>query len=216
MKKRPLREGQGTYVDTPRGIFTAAGVWFHVTEAGLHRYAGDVLRHEPVPRLLALAVRWLRTPQVLTLWLLPLFLWRFPPLAAALGGLVVYVGWRVVGPGFVSWHAARLLRFFDLVLAQALYYVFMLSMLSAQGRLTAVWVGLGGFVLLRWGLVARLTAPLVRRLCASLYALPVPDQVLRALIVRAALRHRVALPEVDAIERQILDNWTKKPRRDAD
>lgn len=200
------------YVDTPRGIFTAAGVWFHTREASLRRWAGDVLAREPLPALLAQAERWLRSPQTLALWVLPASLFVLMPLPAALAAFVVYVGWAVLGPAFVSRALGGLLRVLDLVLVQALYYVFMLSVLAAQERFAALAVGLAGFVLLRWGAVAWATRPLTAPLQRTLYRLPVPDRVLRALIVRAALAHRVTLPEFERIEKEILDNLPGRKR----
>ena len=210
MKIPGLHRAETEYVDTPQGIFTASGVWFRTRVAWLDAYAGAVLEREPLARLLADAALWLRTPQVLTLWFLPLFLWFFAPLQAALGAIVLYLGVATLGPSFVSRRLLGLLRVLDVVLLQAFYYVFMLSVLAAQERLVAVWVGLGGFIVLRWGLLEMATKPLARLVTRSLYALPVPDHVLRALILRAALRYDVALPEIAQIEREVLATIHRK------
>jgi hypothetical protein len=70
----------------------------------------------------------------------------------------------------------------------------------------AVGVGLGGFVLLRWGVLEWASGYLIRPLRRALYPLPVADQVLRGLIVRVALKHRLSLPQVDDITEDILEN----------
>jgi hypothetical protein len=171
-----------------------------------------VFEHEALPSLLTQAEVWLRSAQTLALWLLPVFLFIVSPVQAALGALVIYVAWRSLGPAFVNRPMGSLLRVMDLVLVQALYYVFMLSLLAAQAHYVAVWTALGGFVLLRWGLVQWVTAPLIRPIWRSLYPLPVADQVLRALMVRAAMKHQVKLPELDRMERQILDNLHLKKK----
>ncbi len=206
-----LHSAETQFVDTPEGIFTASGVWFRTTEALLRRYAGGVFEREPLLKVLTDAEVWLRSPQALTLWLLPLFLMLIPPLSAALAALVVYVAWASLGPSFVSRTLARLFRLLDVVLLQAFYYVFTLSALAAQRHYAAVWVGLGGFILLRWGLVRWATQPLVRLLWTSLYRLPVPDQVLRSLILRAALKYGVSLPEIDRIQKEIRETLRRKP-----
>lgn len=191
---------EATFVDTPNGIFTASGVWFNTTREALEAYAGPVLERESLPRLLSRAEVWLRSAQVVTLWALPVFLLLSPPLAAALSALTLYVGWRSLGPSFASEWAVKGLRLLDVVFVQGLYYVFMLSLLAARGQMTALWIGVGGFILLRWGLLARFSQPVVGRIWRSLYALPVPDQVLRAFIIRTALKHRLALPQLDRLE----------------
>lgn len=197
-----------TYVDTPRGIFTAAGIWFRTTEAMLAEYAGAVLDHEPLSTLLERAEVWLRSPQTLALWGLLAALPLIPPLPAALVAVTIYVGWSVLGPSFVNRVLARLLRVLDTVWVQVLGYVIGLSWIAEQGQYVALGVGLGGFILLRWGLVKMATAPLVRKLQRALYELPVPDQVLRGVLIQTALRHGSSLPELDAMERAIRERWS--------
>lgn len=191
------------FADTPNGIFTSSGVWFHVTEAALESYAAPVLAHEPLPVLLARAERWLRSAQTLTVWLLPVLLLVVPPLSAVLAALTFFVGWRALSPAFTSRAVDTVLRGLDLVLVQGLYYVMMLSFFAAREQFVLVGLGLAGFVLLRWGLVDRLVQPLVRRLWASLFPLPAADQVLRGFIIRAALAYGVALPQLDRMEETI-------------
>ena len=210
MKRSGLYSADASFVDTPEGIFTASGVWFRTRAALLDTYAGAVFAREPLARLITQAEVWLRSPLTLTLWLLPLFLLILPPLPAALAALIVYIGWEILGPSFVSRSLARVLRLLDAVMLQALYYVTVLSIMAAQQQFTALWVGLGAFVLLRWGIVGKAVQPLTRRIRRTLYRMPVPDHVLRAFIVRAALKHGVSLPEFDRIEQEIIKNLNRK------
>ena len=85
MKFPRLHSAETIFVDTPEGIFTASGVWFRTREASLYAYAGPVFDHEPLPRLLTQAEVWLRSPQTLALWLLPLLLFTMSPLQAEVG-----------------------------------------------------------------------------------------------------------------------------------
>jgi hypothetical protein len=197
------------YVDTPNGIFTEAGVWFQSSEAMITEYAAGVVAREPLPRLLRQAEVWTRSHQAFTLWALPLLLWLISPLPAMLSALTIYIGWRVLAPGLVSRLAISVARILDFVWLQGLYYVFMLSFLSAQGAWIAVVIGVAGFVLIRWGVLERITYPAVRPMWRSLYAMPIPDQILRSVIIRAALKHRVSLPEIDRMERRIMNNLNR-------
>ncbi len=210
MKFPRLHSAETTFVDTPEGIFTASGVWFRTREDSLYAYAGPVFDREPLARLFMQAEVWLRSPMTLALWLLPLLLFMLSPLQAALAALVVYVGWESLGPSFVSRTVLGVFRVLDLVLLQAVYFVLTLSMLAAQEQFAALWVGLGGFILLRWSLVRMATQPVVKRIWATLYKMPVPDQVLRSFIIRAALKYRVSLPELDRIEQEIVENLKRK------
>lgn len=199
-----------TYVDTPQGLFTAAGIWFHATETSIRSYAGPVLEAVPLEKLLRYAEVWLRSPQTLTLWAVPLLLAVLDPLPAVLAAVVLFLGWKVLGPSFTSLLAVRIVAMLDKVWLQSLYYVAALTLLSAVHPMTVVWVGLAVFVVVRWGVLAWLIDPLVRPLQRSLYELPVPDQVLRGFILRVAMKHRLSLPHLDRIEQDILSNWHRK------
>ncbi len=195
------------YVSTPQGIFMASGFWFAATEEALRSYAAPVLEHVSLRALLRRAERWLRSPQLLALWALPLLPVVLGPWAAGGLTLALYVLWSVAGPSLPSRHVARVWGWLDHVVLQGGYYVFVLSMLAAQGRYAAMAVGLAGFVLLRWGLVQWALGPLVRPLQRALYDLPVPDQVLRAFILRAALEHRVEVPQIERMRRRMQQRW---------
>lgn len=202
-----LHDEDASYVDTPYGIFTAEGIWFHIREDGLRRYAAALLDDIALEQLLQRAALWLRSPQIVTVWMLPVALWFLPPVAAALLIPGLFMTWRVLSPSMVSEMAARVADWLDVPVVQGLYYVFVLSILAAQGRYTALTVGLVGFVLLRWGLIERAIKPLVQPLIGSMYTLPLPDQILRAFIVRMALNRRLSLPQLDAMQQDILDTW---------
>ncbi|BBM68760.1 hypothetical protein [Rhodothermus marinus] len=205
--------GQRTeyYVDTPRGLFTAAGHWFRTTEALLQAYAGPLLEKEPLDRLLRQADAWLALPSLLMLWpLLPL-LWGGGPAVAVGVALALYLLGHLLLPLLILRPLTPILTLLANPWLQGAAYVAGLTALAWSGRLPAVWMGLAGFVLVRWGLLDRLLRPLLDRLHAALYPLPLPDQVLRTLILRAALAHRVALPELQAMEQEVLRRLRQLP-----
>ena len=208
MDPSQLQDDDAAFVDTPYGIFTAEGIWFHIREEGLREYASDLLDEISLEQLLQWAALWMRSPQIVTLWMLPVALWLLPPLGAALVGIVLFMAWKVASPSIVSETAVRIANRLDIAVVQGLYYVFVLSILAAQGRYSALAIGLVGFILLRWGLVERALNPLIQPLLRALYTLPLSDQVLRAFIIRMALNRRLPLPQLDAMQKDILDTWS--------
>lgn len=200
-----IREDSPSYVDTPRGMFSADGVWFRTTEQQLREYAGPVLRHVPIEVLVTEAGSWLKAPKTLTLWLLPVLLLGLAPVPAALVALGVYLAAALVLPGIVLRPLVHLGQHLQKVPLQAVYYTATLSVLGMTDQTWSVVAGLLGFVVLRWGVLdyvaRRVLTPLHRRL----YALPLPDQVLRALIVRVALYHDVDLPDLDELRRAFFE-----------
>jgi len=200
-------EESPSYVDTPYGLLTAAGRWYHIPEDDLRDYAGAVLDHVSLDRLLVWADAWVDSPRTITLWLIPLLLWAVPPLWATGAALALYLGWSLVSPAWPSVGAARAASGLSHAIAQGVYYGAVLSVLVTLGKYAAVGVGLAAFILFRWGVVAWISRRVLRPLQRQLYPLPVTDQVLRGLIVRAALKYRVSVPQVDALTSDIIDNW---------
>ena len=196
----------GDYVETPQGIFTAGGSWFRTTETSLKTYAGEVLTYVPLRRLLAEAERWLRTPETLAIWSAPFFLALFGPASAAALVVVFYLLWKSVAPGVVLRWMLPVVELLEKPWVQALFYTAALTVLAWREEYAAVWVGIAIFVLLRWGLLSRAAAPLTEAVWKRLYDLPGPDQVLRALVVKVAMKHQLSLPELDRMRRDI---WNK-------
>ncbi len=191
------------FLDTPGGIITASGVRFHTTRALLEEYAGPVLEVVPLATLVARTEVWLRSGQTLALWTLAGLLLVVPPVGAVLAALTVYLGWETVGPSFVSRRLVAVFRVLDGPLVQAALYVAVLSWLGVEGRLSAVGAGLAGFVLVRWRLLPLALRSALRILRRPLYTLPVPDQVLRAFVLRAALRHGITLPQLERLKQEL-------------
>lgn len=201
------------FVETPQGIFTADGVWFATTREAVERYAGEVLKHESLEKLIERAGVWLRSPETLAVWLLPVFMLAIDPLPAGLATATTYIAWKTLGPSAISRWLERTLKVLDLVWLQGAFYVGILSYYAALGQYAAVWTGLAGFIIIRWGLLSRITLPFVRPMQRSLYELPVPDQILRGFIIRTAMAHRLSLPQLDRMEKQIADTLTRKNGR---
>jgi hypothetical protein len=203
-----------TFVNTPYGMVTAAGRWYHIPEEQARDYAGEVLDHISLEDLVERADLWIDSPRTVALWLMPLVLWGLSPVWAVATTAGLYLGWALASPAVPSLWGTRAVRLLSSTLAQGSYYTVVLSLFAMADRFAAVGVGLAAFVLFRWGIVDWAVRGGLRALRRRLYPLPVTDQILRGLMVRAALRHRVSVPQVDAITQDILDNWGA--RTDAD
>jgi hypothetical protein len=195
------------FVSAPGGIFLETGTWFAIKEDALRTYAKGVLKHFTLESLLADADVWLRSPRTYALTALPLLLLVFPVWLAAVLALAFYGTWYVIGPSLVNYPMLAITRYFDTVAFQAIYYVFVLSVIAGQGYMAAVWVGLAGFILFRWGIIERVMDRLLAPAVRSVYSLPLPDQVLRGVIIRRAIGLKVQLPQFGDMERSIRDRW---------
>lgn len=188
------------FADTPAGVFTAAGTWYRTREQDLQRFAAPALEAPDLTPLLRGADLLVGAPRTLVLWLVPLLLLVLPWTWAAVWAVVLFALLTLTLPALATPPLVRLLRLLDPVVGQMLFYLFVLSLLAARGEFAALWMGLGLFVALRWGLLSTVLRPVADRL----YAPALADRVLRALIVRTALRRGVAMPEVAEMERSLL------------
>jgi len=192
------------YVDTPKGLFTASGQWFRTREAQLEAFAGAVIEKRPVADLIDDADAVLAWPTTLTVWLLPLFALVLPWWSVLLVGAAVLFAAHLVTPSMLTVPQIRLARWLRAAWAQGAYYVLMLSLLAQVGAWPAVAVLIASFVALRWGWAEKATLPAVQPAFKRMYPLPRPDQALRSVIVPYALKYRVPLPEIEAMERALL------------
>ena len=208
---RPVREAP-FYVDTPAGLLAADGTHYRTTEPLLREYAGEVVDAVGVGPLLRAAGVWLRSPQTLAALFLPALLLVMPWWGAAGTALLLYALWSAAAPGFVSPALAGPLRVLEHPVAQGLIYVGVLSAFAAAGRYGAVWTGVAGFVALRLGAVGAALGPVVGPMQEALYPLPAPDQTLRSLIVREALRRGVTLSGMERVEERVREFWRKGKR----
>lgn len=195
------------YVDTPYGMVTASGRWYHIREEDLLTYAGDVFDHVSLEQLVRWADCWIDSPRTVALWSLPVLMWGLPVTWAVVATLAVYCGWALVSPAIPSTRVAWVVSGLSSPLVQGAYYAAALSLFAMGERFAVVGIGLLAFVLFRWGLVGWVARLGLRPVQRWLYPLPITDQVLRALILRAALRYRVSVTQVDALTAEILENW---------
>jgi hypothetical protein len=192
------------FLDTPRGLVTANGTQYRTNVAQLRAYAGPILDRVGLERLIDLSERTLQAPQTLALVGLPLLLLGLAPAWAALIALSLAALAFVWTPLLAGPSVARAWRVLGLVPVQLVLYLFVLSLLAAQGALTSVAIGLLGFVLLRWGVVTWALDRLLGPLADRLNRLPRPDATLRALIVRTALRSGLPNAQIDAMQRNLI------------
>ncbi len=203
--KPPIADKSSPFIETPNGTFTAAGNWFHTTEEALMSYAEPVLAHRPFAQLLKDAEAWLRIPLTIVLWSTPLLLWRLGVTFTLVSCIVLYCVFSIWTPALVTQTLTPLLKVFDNVLMQALLYVVAMSWFAINGYFILLAVGLLVFVLTRWGIVSRLLGTIVQKMRSRLYKVPYPDQVLNSVIIRTAMKYHVSLPELERMERSILN-----------
>jgi hypothetical protein len=203
MSERP--DTQTEYVSTPRGILTRRGTWFRATEDSIEEFAGDLLEREPLSILIERAERWLIAHKNVTLWIFVIVLVLLKPywVTGVVAG-ATFVLARLVAPSLGGHFGGRVLKVMEFVPVQFLLYLGLLSIVAAGGDVTRLAVGLVGFMVLRWNVIDLVLRRPLGQIHDSLYSLPRPDQMLRAVIIKSAMRNRIPLPGLQEIERSVL------------
>lgn len=187
------------YLDTPAGLISAGRVHYRTTEALVADYAAGVLDRTPLAELVPRADVWLRSPTALAIATLPLSAWLLPWWAGPLVAVAVYALWWLASPGLVLRALVPAFAFLEHPLVQIVGVGAPLSLLAVGGTVAPVLAALAAFVAFRLGGVQAALDPLLARLRPDA-GLPRPDRVLRAVIVREALRLGVALPGFEEIQ----------------
>ena len=191
------------YVESPKGIFTVNGYWYHTSEKDLIDYAGGVLKHEPIVSLLGKADTWQRVASTLVLWISLILLWKVNAFIALGVAMTSYVILEWISPILISHWAFPTLKVLNNVLVQAAAYVVFLSYLGQEGKYVSLLAGFFIFISLRWRLWDALFQPLVRWGRNKLYAVPFEDKILKNVILKAALNYHVPIKELDEIDQSI-------------
>ncbi len=198
------------YHSTPQGILTESGIWYRTTIDLLNEYAGALFEREPLELHLARSDIWIRSPHTLSIWILAFGIMVYQPWKLAIAIPVFFLVWQILSPALVTRRMSFLLRVLDAVLLQAILYAGTMSVLAMSGQYGAVAVGIGGFVCFRWGILTHLTRPIVVRCWKAMYKLPVPDHILRAFMIRSALKCGINLAGFEEIEQSVIENMFRK------
>ncbi len=195
-----LESDSEQFVDTPRGIFAANGLWFRTTVDLLKEFAGEVLEKESINSLIEKSLVIYQSPKSVGLWSLLAGLLISPPWIAVAISLLAFLGWSIVRRSIGGDLACKFLRLLDNVGFQALGFTAGLSWLAFWPDMAKVAVGLIGFICYRWNVIDSIMKPLLKKSSAGL---GVADQILRSVIVRSAIKHQVSLDFISSMESRL-------------
>lgn len=198
------------YADTLLGLVSAGGLRFRTTEPLLRDYAGGVLDAVGLDVLIRRTETWVDSPRTAAALALPLALAVMPWPWAVVLTLGIYALWTLAAPSLASPRMARLFAVLEHPVLQGLLYVGVLSAFAARGETGAALTGTLGFVALRLGAVGALVARVLQPVTDRIFALPIPDQTLRALIVREAFARGIELDELGEISRRVESFWRRR------
>lgn len=199
---------ESSYVETPVGLFTAAGNWFHTTEKQLKSYAPDLFKKYSVDRLIEIAEIWIRSSDNLTLVIFMLLLFLTNIWTALVLSLIFLPFWHLNKSAFVGPGVSRVLKLFDVEFVTFLIAVGVLSMKGIDGNYLELILGMVFFLVFKFGMY--------RRVINKLFVTDDPkkvtlnDRLLRMIIVKFAMAEGVEIGEIQHMEKEAIRMVEKK------
>lgn len=200
------------YVDTPRGIFAPkSGLQFRLSEAKLQSRVGALLEKTSLGELIGMTEIWMRSAHSLALWVLPLMLLLLPGVlglypAALIVALLVWYFWELSGAKFASLGLTKLFKILDHALLQFAINAFAWGALLNWYRMTkqigtweGVIIGVIGFVILKFQVLAKLFPTWIDKGRGERYPQPYPDQILTRLLHQKAIAAQTDVAEAAAL-----------------
>jgi len=201
------------YVELPTGIFTVDGTWYHTTLSDLEAFSPAVYAKVGASGLFEKASDWARLPATLAVWALPLFLGLMPWWGALVFDIALFVFASFTLPSLVIYGVIPFVRLLNHPFAQGFFYVAVLSYFAAQGAYPAVWTGMALFITMRWQLLNRFVEARPSSDQTGLSTLGTSDRILRNVIVSASIKYGASQPEVERMEKRMIEIATRHKRK---
>lgn len=205
---RHKSRSRASFVDTPKGIFTAQGHWFSVREVDLRSYCGELLGRVSLDELFEKVHLWIQLPSVGAI------------LALCFGTYFVGALWGIVASLFTFWGLYYLrsalvlpllepvISLFNRDMVLILIAVFSFSPLGRDEDYLALLSVLMLFLVIKFGFLNKLANKLYELIGYALVQRN--NRTLFMLVLKLSMKYGVRNPDLEKFERQILDALNSK------
>lgn len=193
--KRKSRSGERPfYVETPKGIFTSNGHWFHTTRKKIEEYAPGLLTAQPLDVLVKDAETWLKSADFVGLILFMVLAYSVNSYIAGVVTLIFVPFWFYNKSAFVSYAVTKLLKIIEPDFVVFLVAVVVLSFKGMEGDYTGLIIGFIFFFFLKFGWF-RMIMEFWERKKGKIPSLN--DRLFKMIILKYALHEGITLKEID-------------------
>lgn len=196
------RHPESHLIETPRGIFTSAGNWFHITGAALERYAPGLLEIHSLESLTQKAEVWIRSTDNIGITMFMLLLYLQGPWFALLATLFFVPVWHINKSSVIRSALTGVLSIIDKEIVVVIVALVVLSWMGIGGEYLSVFLGIAVFCVLKFGWFRSLVEWGYETMFKGTFLLN--DRVLKMIILNYAIRADIPVKEVDAMEEEIL------------
>lgn len=202
-------ERQGSeFAETPFGIVTQSGTWFHVTEEMIEAYVPGLLERKSIDTLVAEAEAWANSTSKLSLVLYLILALLVSPWIALAGTLLFYGLWHGYKSAFAVPALSWLMKLLDNDAVLILASLLALSKLGIDQRYLAFWLGVGIYFIFKLKLLRRLVDWMERSYLKPEVTLN--DRLFKMLLMRYGLKYDLSVSDGGALKEQIMQLFRKK------
>jgi len=196
------------YLETPAGIFTKNGVWFHTSIDSLKEFSGDLCDRVPLGFLFDKAEQWIKSTDSVGAVLILSCLFFFPLyLGVALGLFLIWL-FETMKPAFVSIPLIKIIELLNKDAILLTVAVIPLSWFGMSGMYHQLVVGIILFLCFKFGWVRSLFEKI-----RSDNTIPMNDRVLHMVINKYAIREGIATQSTKIMEQRIIQAMDKSSQQ---
>lgn len=193
---------QPVYIDTPAGIFTTSGNWFHTSTKDLESYAPGLFAEQSVRSVIKDAEVWIRTTDSLTILFFFAIMLSVSVQAAAVFSLIFMPLWYINKSAFTYPGISKILKLLDYEFVVVLIAVASLSVFGINEQYYNLTLGFLFFFLFKFGWYRKLIDRLYHK--RNTGKLTLNDRLLRMMVVKYAQAAGENVGEVDKMEKDFL------------
>lgn len=208
MTEKRKRHPGAAYIETPVGIFTPSGNWFHTSGEAIEQFVPGLLDKKPLSELIRDAEVWVRSADNLSILLLLILLVTSGLIPAVTVVAIFLPLWHISKSGAFSRLLTVFLRLIDIEIVLLLLAVGPLSWLGMEGYYFELLAGLAGFIILKFGLYRRLVDYVYERINGG--AIPLNDRLFRMVLMKHALAYDIRTDEVAEMDKSIRELINKR------
>lgn len=195
------------WIDTPNGIFTSDGIWFHTREKDLIRYTKSLVEHVSLKELVRDASIWVKSGDALSIYLLTILGFFYDGWLAIAAALTFFVIWLFIRPALVSTYLSRPLLWMSKDMPLILLAVFSFSRRGNNGEYIELTALLITFLVFKFSWLSQAFARIMERSKTSIHL--INDRILKMLILRSCQKYGVENPELEKMEKEIINILSK-------
>ncbi len=212
MLKRSNTQETFDFVESPAGIFTTTGHWFHTTHDQIDDYAPGLMESFSLSVLLKDAEEWVVSSDNVSLVVFLVLSLFMNCIIAGVIALIFFPLWHYNKSAFISFSGTKVIKLLNIEMLLVLLAVLMISIRGMDGEYLQVVFGFLFFFLFKFGWLRSLVD---KWKGDQLKGIPLNDRIMRMLIIKYSFHEGIDLNEknVNRWEKDIQNLLRKRKKK---